>query len=61
MFIDADVLVLRNMDSIFKCPGFCAALRHSERFNTGVMSLVPSQELYDDMMAKVASMPSYTG
>ncbi|KAG2446293.1 hypothetical protein HXX76_000882 [Chlamydomonas incerta] len=61
VFIDADVLVLRNMDSIFRCPGFCAALRHSERFNTGVMSLVPSEEAYTDMMAKVASMPSYTG
>ncbi|PNH01302.1 putative glucuronosyltransferase [Tetrabaena socialis] len=61
VFLDADVLVMRNLDSIFRCPGFCAALRHSERFNTGVMSLVPSAEMYADLMAKVASMPSYTG
>ncbi|GIL59457.1 hypothetical protein Vafri_14145 [Volvox africanus] len=61
VFLDADALVIRNMDVIFKCPGFCAALRHSERFNTGVMSLVPSMELYDDMMAKMKDMPSYTG
>ncbi|KXZ53851.1 hypothetical protein GPECTOR_6g769 [Gonium pectorale] len=61
VFIDADVLVLRNMDVIFQCPGFCAALRHSERFNSGVMSLVPSLEVYEDVMSKVALMPSYTG
>ncbi|GIL91396.1 hypothetical protein Vretifemale_19012 [Volvox reticuliferus] len=61
VFLDADALVIRNMDVIFKCPGFCAALRHSERFNTGVMSLVPSTELYDDIMAKMKNMPSYTG
>ncbi|KAG2492512.1 hypothetical protein HYH03_009177 [Edaphochlamys debaryana] len=61
VFLDGDILVMKNMDAIFKCPGFCAALRHSERFNSGVMTLVPSVELYDDMMSKVASMPSYTG
>lgn len=61
MFLDSDILVMRNMDVIFRCPGFCATLRHSERFNSGVMSLVPSLELYNDIMDKIAQLPSYTG
>ncbi len=61
MFLDSDVLVLKNMDSIFKCPGFCASLRHSERFNTGVMSLEPSVETYNEIITNIAKLPSYTG
>lgn len=61
VFLDADIMVIRNMDSLFSCPGFCASLRHSERFNSGVMSLEPSKETFEDMMKKIKEMPSYTG
>ncbi len=61
MFVDADALVIKNMDDIFGCPGFCAALRHSERFNSGVMVLEPSLETYNDIMTRIKEMPSYTG
>eukprot|EP00201_Polytomella_parva_P011545 CAMPEP_0175073890 /NCGR_PEP_ID=MMETSP0052_2-20121109/20886_1 /TAXON_ID=51329 ORGANISM="Polytomella parva, Strain SAG 63-3" /NCGR_SAMPLE_ID=MMETSP0052_2 /ASSEMBLY_ACC=CAM_ASM_000194 /LENGTH=325 /DNA_ID=CAMNT_0016341895 /DNA_START=35 /DNA_END=1009 /DNA_ORIENTATION=+ len=61
VFLDADMLILQNMDVAFKCPGFCAALRHSERFNTGMMVLEPSQELFQDIMDNIVKMPSYTG
>ncbi len=61
VFLDADTLVVRNMDEAFRCPGFCASLRHSERLNSGVMVLHPSQALFDDMIRQVDRLPSYTG
>jgi hypothetical protein len=50
-----------NMDEVFACPGFCATLRHSERFNSGVMALAPSAALFSDMIDKIATLKSYTG
>lgn len=61
MFLDADILVVRSCDVLFRCPGFCAVLRHSERFNSGVMSLAPSAALFEQMMQQVDRLPSYTG
>ncbi len=61
VYLDADVIVMRNIDVLFTCPGFCAALRHSERLNSGVMALTPSTALYEDMMSKIQTFPSYTG
>jgi alpha-N-acetylglucosamine transferase len=61
VFLDADALVVRNMDDAFQCPGFCASLRHSERLNSGVMVLHPSETLLADMISKIDRLPSYTG
>jgi len=61
VFLDADTLVVRNMDEAFRCPGFCASLRHSERLNSGVMVLHPSKALFADMISQVDRLPSYTG
>lgn len=61
VFLDADTLVVRNVDEMFSCPGFCAALRHSERFNSGVMVVRPSPGLMEDMLDKILDLPSYTG
>ena len=61
VFLDADTLVVRNMDEAFRCPGFCASLRHSERLNSGVMVLHPSKALFTDMISQVDRLPSYTG
>lgn len=61
VFMDADTLVMKNSDVLFGCPGFCAALRHSEKFNSGVMSLQPSEQLFVHMMAQIHELPSYTG
>lgn len=61
VFLDADTMMLQNSDELFSCPGFCATLRHSERFNSGVMVVTPSEELYKDMISKMHSLPSYTG
>ena len=61
IFLDADTIVMKNIDSLFLCDGFCAVLRHSERFNSGVMSIQTSQEWMQDMLSLVREIPSYTG
>lgn len=42
IYLDSDAIVTHNIDELFECPGFCAIVRHSERFNSGVMVLEPS-------------------
>ncbi|GAQ88435.1 glycogenin [Klebsormidium nitens] len=60
-YLDADTIVLKSIDDVFGCKGFCAVLRHSERLNSGFMVVEPSKELFADMMDKIATTPSYTG
>lgn len=61
VYLDADTIVLKNIDDLFKCGRFCANLKHSERLNSGVMVVEPSETVFKDMMSKVNSLPSYTG
>ena len=42
VYIDADAIVLQNIDNLFKCGSFCATFRHSDLFNAGVMVVKPS-------------------
>ncbi|CAG9463483.1 unnamed protein product [Pedinophyceae sp. YPF-701] len=61
IYLDSDILVTQNIDELFACPGLCVVVRHSERFNSGVMVLDPSAEVFDDMLAKISQLQSYTG
>lgn len=61
VYLDADTIVVKNIDDLFQCRGFCANLKHSERLNSGVLVVEPSNSLFKDMMSKVNSLPSYTG
>ncbi|CAF1888357.1 unnamed protein product [Brassica napus] len=61
VYLDADTIVVKNIDDLFKCSKFCANLKHSERLNSGVMVVEPSQALFSDMMRKVKTLSSYTG
>ena len=61
IYLDADTIAARNLDALFNCNGFCAVMRHSERFNSGIMVLKPSENTINDMLKKVQSTPSYTG
>ncbi|GAU21889.1 hypothetical protein TSUD_33860, partial [Trifolium subterraneum] len=61
VYLDADTIVVRNIEELFKCGKFCANLKHSERLNSGVMVVEPSTALFNDMMSKVKTLPSYTG
>eukprot|EP00252_Welwitschia_mirabilis_P026904 TRINITY_DN9006_c0_g1_i1.p1 TRINITY_DN9006_c0_g1~~TRINITY_DN9006_c0_g1_i1.p1 ORF type:complete len:463 (-),score=63.06 TRINITY_DN9006_c0_g1_i1:37-1425(-) len=61
VYLDADVIVLRSIEDLFQCQKFCANLKHSERLNSGVMVVEPSEIVFKDMMNKVTLLPSYTG
>ena len=53
--------MVKNIEDLFKCGKFCANLKHSERLNSGVMVVEPSETLFSDMMSKVKTTFSYTG
>ncbi|KAG2696683.1 hypothetical protein I3760_07G070500 [Carya illinoinensis] len=61
VYLDADTIVVKSIEDLFKCGKFCANLKHSERLNSGVMVLEPSEAIFNDMMSKVTTLPSYTG
>lgn len=67
LYLDADTLIVRSLDDAFHCgaanglPGFCANLKHSDRMNTGVMVLSPSEELHSEMVRHAQGVVSYTG
>ncbi|KAL8551945.1 hypothetical protein ACS0TY_000842 [Phlomoides rotata] len=61
VYLDADTIVVKNVEDLFKCQKFCANLKHSERLNSGVMVVEPSEKVFKDMMTKVNTMYSYTG
>lgn len=59
VFIDADALVLRNVDRLFDYPEFCAApnvyesLSDFHRLNSGVFTARPDLDTYADMLLKL--------
>ncbi|CAG7890807.1 unnamed protein product [Brassica rapa] len=61
VYLDADTIVVKNIEDLFKCSKFCANLKHSERLNSGVMVVEPSAALFDDMVKQVKTLSSYTG
>ncbi|KAG0447361.1 hypothetical protein HPP92_028352 [Vanilla planifolia] len=61
VYLDADTIVVKSIEDLFQCSRFCANLKHSERLNSGVMVVEPSKVVFEDMMTKVNSLPSYTG
>jgi inositol phosphorylceramide glucuronosyltransferase 1 len=61
VYLDADTIVVKSIDDLFKCGKFCGNLKHSERMNSGVMVVEPSETLFNDMISKVGRLPSYTG
>ncbi|XP_047341030.1 inositol phosphorylceramide glucuronosyltransferase 1-like [Impatiens glandulifera] len=61
VYLDADTIVVKSIEDLFKCGKFCANLKHSERLNSGVMVVEPSATVFSDMMSKVNTLQSYTG
>lgn len=59
VFLDADTLALRNIDTLFDYPDFCAApnvydgLEGFGRLNSGVFTARPSQATFDAMMVRL--------
>ncbi|KAE8707799.1 Inositol phosphorylceramide glucuronosyltransferase 1 [Hibiscus syriacus] len=61
VYLDADTIVVKNIEEVFKCQKFCANLKHSERMNAGVLVVEPSDAVFKDMLSKVDTLYSYTG
>jgi alpha-N-acetylglucosamine transferase len=63
VLLDADTIVLKNVDDLFDRPHFAAApdFLIPDRFNSGVMVLAPSRDTFRRMMAALAAAPSYDG
>ncbi|WP_349363024.1 MAG: glycosyltransferase [Roseitalea porphyridii] len=59
VFLDADTLVVRNIDRLFAYPEFCAApnvyesLADFHRLNSGVFTARPSRATFEAMMARL--------
>lgn len=59
VFLDADTLVLRNIDRLFDYPEFCAApnvyegLGDFHRMNSGVFTARPSEATFADMLERL--------
>ncbi len=61
VFLDADTLVIRNIDRLFGFPEFCAApnlyesLDDFHRMNSGVFVAQPSRHTFADMLSRLDS------
>ena len=61
VFIDADLIVLKNIDKFFAYPQLSAAPNDKVLFNSGIMVIEPSTCLFEDMMSKRNKLLSYNG
>lgn len=63
VFLDADTLLLQNVDELFDRPGFAAAPDFflPDHFNSGVMVVQPSAQTFAKMMEALAAAGSYDG
>ena len=59
VFMDSDTLVYDNIDELFRCGSFCAAYRHSDLFNSGVLVVKPDLIEYHRLINKIGIYPSY--
>jgi alpha-N-acetylglucosamine transferase len=42
LYLDLDTILVSKIDELFECGTFCASLRHSDAFNSGVMVIRPN-------------------
>jgi alpha-N-acetylglucosamine transferase len=64
VYLDADMLILRNIDELFEKPhmsavnagGMIPELSHWDHLNSGLMVIEPSSDLYSDMIEKVGKI-----
>ncbi|KAK2640456.1 hypothetical protein Ddye_028251 [Dipteronia dyeriana] len=61
IFIDADLLILKNIDHLFVLPELSAAANDLTLFNSGLMVVEPSLCKFEDMMLKSFKIGSYNG
>ncbi|RWW73661.1 hypothetical protein BHE74_00018454 [Ensete ventricosum] len=61
IFIDADLLILRNIDFLFKMPEISATGNNATIFNSGVMVVEPSNCTFQLLMDHIDEITSYNG
>jgi len=63
VFMDADTMVLQNIDDLFERPEFSAApdVGWPDCFNSGVFVCVPNDETYNRLVAFAQDNPSFDG
>ncbi|GMI77083.1 plant glycogenin-like starch initiation protein 2, glucuronic acid substitution of xylan 3 [Hibiscus trionum] len=61
IFIDADLLILRNIDSLFEMPEISAIGNNATLFNSGVMVVEPSNSTFQLLMDHINEIESYNG
>lgn len=61
IFIDADLLILRNIDFLFTMPEITATGNNGTLFNSGVMVLEPSNCTFQLLMDHINEIESYNG
>ncbi|WCJ31603.1 plant glycogenin-like starch initiation protein 1 [Euphorbia peplus] len=61
IFIDADLLILRNIDFLFGMPEISATGNNATLFNSGVMVIEPSNCTFELLMEHINEIESYNG
>ncbi|XP_071701049.1 putative UDP-glucuronate:xylan alpha-glucuronosyltransferase 4 [Rutidosis leptorrhynchoides] len=61
IFIDADLIVLKNLDEFFNYPQLSAVGNDRYLFNSGVILIEPSQCMFNSLMEKIDTLASYNG
>ncbi|MQL85970.1 hypothetical protein Taro_018497 [Colocasia esculenta] len=61
IFIDADLLILRNIDFLFAMPEITATGNNATLFNSGVMVVEPSNCTFQLLMDHINEIESYNG
>ncbi|KAJ0984534.1 hypothetical protein J5N97_002890 [Dioscorea zingiberensis] len=61
VFIDADIIVLRNLDLLFYFPEMSATGNDGSIFNSGIMVIKPSTCTFKSLMGKRNEIISYNG
>jgi glycogenin glucosyltransferase len=68
VYLDADMLILNNIDELFEKPhmsavnsgGMLPNLLSWTKLNSGLMVVEPSTELFDDMLSKIGTIEGIT-
>ena len=61
IYMDADNIVLHNIDSLFSCHDVCVVYMNPCKFHTGLMVLKPNLDVFYDMIDSLHDVNSYDG
>lgn len=61
IFIDADLIVLNNLDHLFTYPQLSAVGKDKYLFNSGLFVIEPSHCMFRVLMEKISTLGSYNG